>query len=503
MLDIHRRISTVGRATIERLRAEFAGLRAAWSIMRLQRIADVVRNKDPVEQLAYHRDVKRLAQAFVLDFERLRSELGAWSVVALRLFAACGADRLSTHFDNKQVWKRFLDPNFVQQNFPTRPDPFHVMPVFVRIYIQLLDGECQVERDLGVLRALLESHAGPMNPETVDDNVLLVLCGPTNAADLVTRGADKLYPTGYSKECVALWRELHGARVGCAPGKDIRKARKRTPGFKTIRSRVLAAAAHVRRAGVRTSDLPTAFGVRASEFNIAARAEQSPYWTKKLKAFAKLSAQKKAEHLVSPVGKRVKLTKMQLRHAGCVGQPVASHVVAFVPAECSVFTENKQELTGVHRCRDAQIVVVDTIARLHEVLPADSAAVINMIYITGLGKQVTTLESWARFRGNFVREDAARFVIGHQAVPKTTPVEFVVKNDFKNTYAEVVSELRAACSAERKWCLVREFTVPPRGVKQVCIDSLSNLWEWLQIHRRIVNARGKAKVWCDGGRRLA
>ena len=206
---------------------------------------------------------------------------------------------------------------------------------------------------------------------------------------------------------------------------------------------------------------------------------------------------------MSPVGKRVKLTKMQLRHAGCVGQPVASHSVAFVPAECSVFTENKQELTGVHRCRDAQIVVVDTIARLHEVLPADSAAVINMIYITGLGKQVTTLESWNRFRGNFVREDAARFVIGHQAVSKTTPVEFVVKNDSKGTYAEVVSALRAACSAERKWCLVREFTVPPRGVKQVCIDSLSNLWEWLQIHRRIVNARGKAKVWCDGGRRLA
>ena len=80
--------------------------------------------------------------------------------MARRHSAACGADGLSTHFDNKQVWKRFLDPNFIQQKFPTRAAPFHVVPDLARIYIQLLDGEAQVERDLGNLRGLLESHAG-------------------------------------------------------------------------------------------------------------------------------------------------------------------------------------------------------------------------------------------------------------------------------------------------------------------------------------------------------
>ena len=283
------------------------------------------------------------------------------------------------------------------------------------------------------------------------------------------------------------------------------KKRKRNPGFKEARSRVLAAAAHVRRRGVCRSDFPTAYGVPASAFDVAAQAEQIPYWNQKLNRFAKLSAAKKVEHLVSPVQKRANLIRMKLRHAACVGQPVASHLVAFVPAACSRFTENRQVLTGVHRCRDAHIVVVDTIARFHEVLPADSAAVILMIYITGLGKQVTTLDAWTRFRGNFVGEDAARFVIGHQAVSKTTRVEFVLTNAFKDTYTEVVAALRAACSAAEppKWSLVREFTVHPRGTKQVCIDSIPTLWEWLQMNRRIANARGKAKVWCDGGRRLA
>ena len=142
--------------------------------------------------------------------------------MATRHFAACGANRLSTHFDNKQVWKRFLDPDFIQQNFPTRA-PFQVVLELARIYIQLLDGEAQVERDLGCLRALLESHAGPMHPATVDDNVVLVLSGPTDATDLATPACSGLSPTHYLNECAALWRELHGARVRCAPKANCKK----------------------------------------------------------------------------------------------------------------------------------------------------------------------------------------------------------------------------------------------------------------------------------------
>ena len=78
-------------------------IRAAWSIMRLQRIEDVMKTQDPEMQRAYRQDVKRLAQAFDLDYDQLRRELGEWATVATRHSAASGANCLSAHFDNKQV----------------------------------------------------------------------------------------------------------------------------------------------------------------------------------------------------------------------------------------------------------------------------------------------------------------------------------------------------------------------------------------------------------------
>ena len=69
VLNIHKRIRIVASATIDRLRAEFAGLRLAWSILRLQRIEDVMRTQDHAKQASYRLDLKRLAQAFELDFD--------------------------------------------------------------------------------------------------------------------------------------------------------------------------------------------------------------------------------------------------------------------------------------------------------------------------------------------------------------------------------------------------------------------------------------------------
>ena len=241
----------------------------------------------------------------------------------------------------------------------------------------------------------------------------------------------------------------------------------------------------------------------ANAFNTEVQAsEQSPYWTEQLKQFAKLSKQKAVEHALSPMVKRAKLAKFAFRHAGIhLGQPVAAHVVAFLPAESRSFVERKHVLAGVHRCRDAQLVVLDTIARLHEILPADASSVIHMIYIMGLGKQVTTLDSWTHLRGDFSTQGAARSVIKHQAVSETTRVEFVLAQNFKNAYPEVIAALRACVSPEKsKWSIVRELSARPGvSLKQVHVNSLSGLWEWLQLHRRIVNARGKAKVWCEGG----
>ena len=57
-----------------------------------------------------------------------------------------------TSFDNRTVWANFLDRSFIEQAFPERVAPFTVLPRLLRIWLSVLDGESQVERDLGFMR---------------------------------------------------------------------------------------------------------------------------------------------------------------------------------------------------------------------------------------------------------------------------------------------------------------------------------------------------------------
>ena len=68
-----------------------------------------------------------------------------------------------------------------------------------------------------------------------------------------------------------------------------------------------------------------------------------------------------------------------------------------------------------------------------------------------------------------------------------------------------MSALRACLECEDcTWALVKAFTRRPSAkLEHVRVDSLATLWEWLQMHRLVVNAVGKVKVWCDGGTRCA
>ena len=143
-------------------------------------------------------------------------------------YAACGANRHGVHFENKTVWSLFLDSDFIDKNFPARPERFSELPAFLRIYMGLLDGEAQVERDLGDMRNLLDVHSGPIADETLDNVLILRLSGPANPNDIATpaRGGG-LLPSAFTRECASLWRELHGARVNCAPGDRTGKKRGR------------------------------------------------------------------------------------------------------------------------------------------------------------------------------------------------------------------------------------------------------------------------------------
>ena len=238
-----------------------------------------------------------LTTAFGLDCDKLRSEFAKVRTTVVCHYAACDANRHSLHFENRTEWDRFLDPAFIDRNFPELPAPFSELPALLRICMGLLDGEAQVERDLGEVRNLLEIHSGPVADETLENVLMIRLSGPVNPGDIATPACGGgLLPTAFTKACAGLWRQLYGARVNSAPGRlQLRGAGQKANGFRLgVRARVLAAAARVRQTISKyPEEQPTAHGLPAKAFKTAvAPAERSPYWNKKFSDFSKLSKQK-------------------------------------------------------------------------------------------------------------------------------------------------------------------------------------------------------------------
>ena len=199
---------------------------------------------------------------------------------------------------------------------------------------------------------------------------------------------------------------------------------------------------------------------------------------------------------------------MPFLRAGKLSQPVAASTVAFLPPTSQACVDHVRVVIGFHACKTAHLVILDTMDRLHQVVPVNETWVMALLYTVGLGKPVTTLDAWIKLRGDVRSPDARRVVINH--IAGSTPsrqiqtVEFLI--EIGVNYPEVKSVLMACGAGEkRSWKVVKQFTSNPgRNTKQVRVDSLTTLWEWLQMHRLVLNARGKAKVWwCDGGLRCA
>ena len=66
-------------------------------------------------------------------------------------------------FDNRLVWAKFLDKSFVQSAFPGRVAPFTIFPEFLRVWMSVLDGESQAERDLGHQRQVQRRTSGKLS----------------------------------------------------------------------------------------------------------------------------------------------------------------------------------------------------------------------------------------------------------------------------------------------------------------------------------------------------
>jgi len=124
----------------------------------------------------------------------------------------------------------------------------------IRWYISIEDGECPVERDLGVLSEVDREHKNGKNelaedvllakddsttPEEVVVGAKMVAVGAKCKAVAVgTEGATGLGKKG--KRWAALWLQVHGRRLGI--GKGGKRTVKRTGTYMAVKKGVLAAA---------------------------------------------------------------------------------------------------------------------------------------------------------------------------------------------------------------------------------------------------------------------
>ena len=110
---------------------------------------------------------------------------------------ASGGD--ATWFDNRLVWAKFLDKSFVENAFPGRVAPFTVFPELLRVWMSILDGESQAERDLGFMRGFARA-AKRASDELLENLLILKLSGPKTGDEVQGQ---------FAVQCVELWRKIH------------------------------------------------------------------------------------------------------------------------------------------------------------------------------------------------------------------------------------------------------------------------------------------------------
>ena len=531
--DLSMRARVQAETTLTRVRAELAGLRQDYSCFAVRRVAVVFAPNAAAAnamKAALLASVRALGRAFVLDVRVLQLEyVDALPVVNALWQAALISDSTTKEkwFDNRRIWNRLLDNRFVGKHFPSRAAPFTVLLELIRIWGSVLDGECQVERDLGQMRAFLDESSN-VGDDALEDLLLLKLNGPQEPEEVATRAACGAVcrPTPFTNRCVALWRATYGQRYGL--DKRLRKPRATGQGavarkklsFTEAKRAVLRAAASARASAKRRRLDPstrTAYGVTAGFFMASPleKKERTPAWNDALKKFDEQSKRMRVKNMLGRMG-RSAMPKWKARPAFVAASNLTYvRSLAYLPARdqaaCGAVPVGYEERSGVQRCRYAHMVLFDSLERLDADV-AEEEWVVHLLYIVAKGLPITTQACAARVGGQVRRLNLTE-IIAHSPM-KTLSVEFLLADRFRRQHPSVVSSL-SACSAldGSEWRTVRDFSRAParggaqpkaparggaRGTKkkeQVRVDDLTSLWEWLKATRRMVNSQHVRMAW--------
>ena len=513
--DLTESTSVAATAMLDRVRAELSGLRTDFSCFAVKRVGQACSRGGEAEVMKQRllASVRALACAFKLDSRVVQLEYSDALPIVQSLWEAaliCDETTNDRWFDNRRVWQEFLSPKFVEQHFGSRVTAMSELSKLLRIWFSVLDGEAQVERDLGQLRAFREESSRG-GDALLDDLLVLKLNGPVGAEDFATETASGVKPTDLSIRCAELWRETFGQRYGIQ--RPQRKKRQATTGtFLDARRAVLRAAERARTASVtRRLNLAerTDYGVSAGFLVEAAskKKEDTLVFNAALKKFHSDTLRKRVRLRMDRVGRSAFPKWKPLNACAKAAEPrnYLSRIrnLAFLPTReataCGVVPSGYSEASGEHKCRSADLVIVDSLERLHSAV-GELEWVTHLFHVVARGLPLTTGACVAK-AGGHVRRLQVTEVVEHMPLSKIEKTEFEFPKLFHRQYPALIDAfIRCGRATGSQWRLKPMRSILATGAtlagyRQVSCSTLQDLWQWLQSERKIVNSRGAPVIW--------
>ena len=208
---------------------------------------------------------------------------------------------------NGDVWETFLEEGKLTLSHLPQSGALRSFDRLIRFYLSIEDGECQVERDLGVLSKFSAAHKNGQNE--LDDDLMLLKDDTIDGADIWISGqSTELGQASNSsrlgckgRRWAELWRQVYGARLGIYNRKATEaktKGGKRHGTYSAAKCGVLAAAEYVVELSKQESQdgsiQRTPFGVSNSFLQSAVGDKSaSPYNNARLTKFQTLTTNKK------------------------------------------------------------------------------------------------------------------------------------------------------------------------------------------------------------------
>ena len=499
-MELSQRMRNVARTTIARIRMDLPAndMRAWLSVFDGKNdLPFMARPTGDAQKGALLRDFSKLATELGYRGDDLKAAVLEYRDVSGPILAATAPGQPLATKANQQVWSILLPREYP---VPGRVAPLRVLPHIIRFYISIEDGECQVERDFGTVRTLIDNCGNAAKDSLLEDLLLTKDAGPATKDDLVEPATGGL--TSFSRACAQLWRDIHGApggRLVCGGGKRTRRPRTT---FATIRHGVEKAAAGATAThGVlmATQAAAGAVGVQQTIDGVPLAALKCPADSTagtpgnpfRNKRFANFDKATSCTMIRTSLGRFLRGTQFQRRRAAAKPQPLQGIESAAwlepLPPGAPAFLRRE----GIRKCLKADLVITGQVNSLFsaQTLSGNDKLIIDLIYMVATRKPLITAASWALAEGQ----------------PAKVPPEAIIRHleptgacEYSEAFAAThysVAEALARCAKladelGSRW-RPRKTTKKTAAV----VNTLQELAEQLMRLRRIANVSANEEVW--------